>query len=145
MRITLLSVLFAGIALGGLPEAKGEPNLERRAKLALENADASLTGARDAYAKQDLERTANQLKEVEESLELARESLAETGKDPRRRPKAFKSGEGRTRELIRRMDSLENAMDLDDRTLLAGAKAKLREVHEEWLLGIMTGRKKVDP
>ena len=145
MRIALLSLLFAGIALGGLLEAKGEPNLERRAKLALENADVSLTGARDAYAKQDLERTAGQLKEVEESIELARESLAETGKDPRRRPKAFKSGEGRTRELIRRMDSLENAMDLDDRKLLAGAKAKLHEVHEEWLLGIMTGHKKVDP
>lgn len=145
MRFAFLSLLFAGVALGGLPEARGEPNLERRAKLALENADASLTGARDAYARQDLERTASQLKEVEESIELARESLAETGKDPRRRPKAFKFGEGRTRELIRRMDSLENAMDLDDRTLLAGAKAKLREVHEEWLLGIMTGRKKVDP
>jgi hypothetical protein len=144
MKAALLSLLFASIALGGLPEAKGEPNLERRAKLALENADATLTGARDAYARQDLERTASQLKEVEESIELAREALAETGKDPRRRPKAFKYGESRTRELIRRMDSLENAMDLDDRKLLEGAKAKLREVNEVWLLGIMTGHKKGD-
>jgi len=142
VKTALLSLLLAFVAKAGLPEVKTEPNPERRAKLALENADLALTAARDAYAKQENAETTTHLKELEDSIELARGSLEETGKDPRRRPKAFKYGESRTRELMRRMDSLENAMDLDDRKLLEGAKAKLREVNEAWLLGIMTGHKK---
>ena len=139
----LLGLICAGfLAAAGLTEIKSEPNLDRRARLALANADIALTAARDAYARQETPVTISALKEVEESLEVARESLEETGRDPRRRPKAFKYGEGRTRELLRRMDSLESAMDLDDRKLLEPAKAKLREVNEGWLLGVVTGRRK---
>ncbi len=142
MKTAILSLLAVYSAMAGLPEVRSEPNPERRAKLALENADAALTAARDAYAKQDNSLTATSLKELEDSVELARQSLEETGKDPRRRPKAFKYGESHTRELMRRMDSLENAMDIDDRKLLESAKNKLREVNEAWLLGIMTGHKR---
>lgn len=128
--------------MAGLTEIRNEQNPDRRARLALENADLALTSARDAYKKQEMTETATGLKELEDSVELARESLEETGRDPRRRPKAFKYGESRTRELLRRLDSLENAMDLDDRKLLDPAKLKLKQVNEEWLLGIMTGHKK---
>ena len=130
------------VAAAGLTEIKSEPNLDRRARLALANADAALTTARDSYARQETPATVAALKELEDSLEVARESLEETGRDPRRRPKAFKYGESRTRELLRRMDSLESAMDLDDRKLLEPAKVKLREVNEGWLLGIVTGHRK---
>ena len=142
MKTAIFSLLTVYSAMSGLPEMRSEPNPERRAKLALENADAALTAARDAYAKQDNSLTTASLKELEDSVELARQSLEETGKDPRRRPKAFKYGESHTRELMRRMDSLENAMDIDDRKLLESAKNKLREVNEAWLLGIMTGHKR---
>ena len=142
MKTAIFSLLAVYSAMAGLPEVRSEPNPERRAKLALENADAALTAARDSYAKQDNSLTAASLKELEDSVELARQSLEETGKDPRRRPKAFKYGESHTRELMRRMDSLENAMDIDDRKLLEPAKNKLREVNEAWLLGIMTGHKR---
>ncbi len=142
MKTAIFSLLTVYSAMAGLPEVRSEPNPERRAKLALENADAALTAARDAYAKQDNSLTAASLKELEDSVELARQSLEETGKDPRRRPKAFKYGESHTRELIRRLDSLENVMDIDDRKLLEPAKNKLREVNEAWLLGIMTGHKR---
>ena len=142
MKTAIFSLLAVYSAMAGLPEMRSEPNPERRAKLALENADAALTAARDAYAKQDNSLTTASLKELEDSVELARQSLEETGKDPRRRPKAFKYGESHTRELMRRMDSLENAMDIDDRKLLESAKNKLREVNEAWLLGIMTGHKR---
>ncbi len=144
MRIAIFSLLAVYGAMAGLPDVRSEPNPERRAKLALENADAALTAARDAYAKRDNSLTAASLKELEDSVELARQSLEETGKDPRRRPKAFKYGESHTRELMRRMASLENAMDFDDRKLLEAAKNKLREVNEAWLLGIMTGHKRSD-
>ncbi len=143
MKLALF-VFLAGQAFAGLSDIKNEQNPERRAKLALENADVALTAARESYKKQEGPETSTNLKELEDSVELARESLAETGRDPRRRPKAFKFGESRTRELLRRLDSLENDMDLDDRKLLDGAKMKLKQVNEEWLLGIMTGRKKGD-
>jgi len=140
--VLLVGCIVTWAALAGLPEVKSESNPDRRARLALENADTALTTARDAYKRQDSAATVAGLKELEDSVELARLSLEETGRDPRRRPKAFKFGENRTRELIRRLDSLENDMDLDDRKLLDGAKAKLREVNEEWLLGIMNGHKR---
>ncbi len=144
MRTVLITISAICSAIAGLPEVKSEPNLERRAKLALENADAALSAARAAYAKQETSRTEASLKELEDSIDVAKGALEDTGKDPRRRPKAFKLGESHTRELIRRMESFENAMDIDDRKLLDSAKAKLNEVNEAWLLGIMNGHKKGD-
>jgi len=142
MRAALVAILAVCSAFAGLPEVKSERNLERRAKLALENADHALSAARSAYAKQDTTATTASLKELEESIEVAQGALEDTGKDPRHRPKAFKLGESHTRELLRRMESFENEMDLDDRKMLDSAKAKLNEANEAWLLGIMNGRKK---
>ncbi len=141
MKVILIALALTGVLGAGLPVVKSEPNPEKRARLALENADEALTGAKESYAKQDMAATTANLEELKDSVELARTSLQETGKDPRRRPKAFKYGEGRTRELLRRLDAFENAMDFQDRKVLDPVKIKLQEVHEEWLLGIMGRRK----
>ncbi|MDQ6677659.1 MAG: hypothetical protein M3Z09_10230 [Acidobacteriota bacterium] len=141
MRFVFLVLSLASALGASLPDVKSEPNPEKRARLALQNADEALTGAKESYAKQDMVATTAHLEELKDSVELARASLQETGKDPRRRPKAFKYGEGRTRELLRRLDALENAMDFQDRKVLDAVKTKLQEVHEGWLLGIMGGRK----
>lgn len=138
----IAALLLSLTLVSGLTEIRNERNSDRRAKLALENADQALTTARDAYKKEEMWVTEASLKELEESVELARTSLEETGRDPRRRPKWFKYGEAHTHELIRRLNSLENAMDLDDRHLLEGAKTKLHQTNEEWLLGIVQGKKK---
>lgn len=141
MKAILIALALTGVLGASLLDVKGEPNPEKRARLALENADEALTGAKESYAKQDMAATTASLEELKDSVELARASLQETGKDPRRRPKAFKYGEGRTRELLRRLDALENAMDFQDRKVLDPVKTKLQEVHEGWLLGIMGRRK----
>ncbi len=123
--LTLLVILFQ------------QPNLEQQARLSLDKADKALSEARAAYDKRDLELTKSLVREMLTDVQLAEKSLADTGKDARRRPKQFKLGEMRTREMLKRIDSLENDMDIDDRAFVAEAKIKVQAIHDEWLLGIM--------
>jgi hypothetical protein len=112
-------------------------NLELQARQSLDKADKALTEARAAYAKHDLDLTKTLVQEMVTDLESAAKALTDTGKDARRRPKQFKLGETRTREMLKRIDALENEMDIDERSFLAEAKVKVQAIHDEWLLGIM--------
>jgi hypothetical protein len=124
-KLILIAILFQQV------------NLEQQARLALEKADKALSEAKAAYATHDLEKTKALVQEMLADVVLAEKSLADTGKDARRRPKQFKYGETKTREMLKRIDSLENDMDIDDREPVAAAKVKVQEIHDEWLLGIM--------
>jgi hypothetical protein len=123
--LVLLAILFQQV------------NLEQQARMALDKADKALTEAKAAYATHDLEKTKALVQEMLADVVLAEKSLADTGKDARRRPKHFKYGETKTREMLKRIDSLENDMDIDDREPVVAAKLKVQEIHDEWLLGIM--------
>ena len=137
MKILVFAILACVLQAAGIPELKSEQNPEKRARLALANAESALAGARAAYSKGDLKGTAANLDEMQQSVEIAQTSLSATGKDARKRSKPFKYGEGKTREMLRQIDALENAMELDDRKLIAAPKARVQEVHDDWLLGIM--------
>lgn len=134
MKYALLLLAFT---LAAAQDPKSEANPERRAKLALDQADAALNKARQAFAKGDMQDMSADLDEMKNSIELAQSSLTETGKDARRKPKSFKYGETKTRDMLKRLDSLEKAANFDDRKLIAPARAKVQEVHDAWLLGIM--------
>lgn len=133
----ILVCFLSCAARAGIAEIKSEPNLEKRARLALAHAETALAEAKAAYAKGDLNGTAASLEEMQQSVEMAQDSLMETGKDARKRSKPFKDGESKTRELLRHIDALENAMDIDDRKAIDGPKAKVLQVHDAWLLGVM--------
>ncbi|MCU1260898.1 MAG: hypothetical protein JWO80_3783 [Bryobacterales bacterium] len=137
MRFVACAVVACALQAAGIPELKNEPNLERRARMAIANAESALSEAKAAYAKGDLKAAASDLEEMEKSIEIAQASLTETGKDARKRSKPFKYGEGKTREMLRHIDALENSMDIDDRKIIDGPKAKVQQVHDAWLLGIM--------
>ncbi len=124
-QLILIAILFQQV------------NLEQQARQALEKADKALTDAKAAYAMHDLDKTKAFVQEMLADVVLAEKSLADTGKDARRRPKQFKYGETKTREMLKRIDSLENDMDIDEREPVAAAKVKVQEIHDEWLLGIM--------
>jgi hypothetical protein len=124
-QLVLIAILFQQV------------NLEQQARLALDKADKALSEAKAAYATHDLDKTKALVQEMLADVVLAEKSLADTGKDARRRPKQFKYGETKTREMLKRIDSLENDMDIDDRESVAAAKVKVQEIHDEWLLGIM--------
>jgi hypothetical protein len=123
-----------------LSEAKGQPNLEKRAMLALDNASQALTQAREAYDKGDNKQVATLVTEVQESVDLADTSLRDTGKNPRKNPKYFKRAESSTRELLRRLDGFQKSMSLDDRPMLDAVKSKVQQVHDNLLIGVLEGK-----
>ncbi|HUE01772.1 MAG TPA: hypothetical protein VMR62_19530 [Bryobacteraceae bacterium] len=143
-RLTLLLAIFtAAIPVrADLQQAKGEPNLGKRSVLALDNAADALAKAREAYAKGDNAHVQTLAREISESVELAETSLHDTGKNPRKSPKWFKRAEGSTRDLLRRLDSFQQSMDITDRPMLDPVKAKVQQVHDDLLEGVLEGKEK---
>jgi len=125
-----------------LSKALAEPDLEKRSGLALDNAASALKAARTAYQESDGEKFHTGVAEVQESVNLAAKSLEETGKNPRKSPKWFKRAEINTRDLLRRVESFQLEMAFDDRAQLDALKARLQEVHDELLVGLMEGKRK---
>lgn len=146
MKSVLVSLGLVLLSAGGLradlQAAKAEPNLEKRSKLALDNALQALQDARAAYAQGEDARLDALAKEILESVELAETSLRETGKNARKSPKWFKRAEIETRDLMRRLDAFQREMNVADRPRLDAVKAKVQQVHENLLFGIMGGKEK---
>lgn len=137
-----VALISAPALQAGLDKAMAEKNLEKRSKLALENAGQALATARLAYAKGGTTGLADSLREVRESVELAEISLKDTGKDPRKNPKYFKKAEIMTREMMRNINGFRDEMSVADRPLLDKLRDKVQQVHEDLLLGIMEGKGK---
>jgi hypothetical protein len=120
-----------------LARIQAEPHPDKRAHMALDNADDALKQARDAYDKGDNEAAASRLQEVERSVELAENSLKETGKNPSRSPKHFKYAELKTRDLLRKLDSFREAMSVADRPEVDRVIGTVQKIHDALLDGIM--------
>ena len=148
MRMRLLpAVLILGCAWAGclradLKPALAEPNLGKRSKLALDNAAVALKAAREAYGKGDSQAVAAAAAEIQESVDLAYDSLMKTGKNPRNSPRWFKAAEISTRDLSKKLETFQRDMDFADRPLLDKVKARVQQVHDELLLGLMEGKRK---
>src|SRR5580704_2715012 len=134
--ILLLTLAF------DLTSVKSEPNLEKRSELALDHANVSLDAARDDYNAGDVGKTQTELEEMCDSVDVAYDALANTGKDPHRDPKFFKRAELRTNELLRRLESLTPGMSGLDRNTLENVRARISMVHDDLLKGIMSKKKK---
>ena len=137
-----LLLTVAGVASAQLDQARAEPNLEKRSKLALDNAVLAFKAARAAYDAGETASVAAKAGEIEESVDLAYTSLIATGKNPRKSPRWFKHAEMETRELSRRLEDFEQQMSFNDRGILDKAKAKVQQVHDDLLTGLMEGKKK---
>jgi len=90
IRVLAFGIGLALAAYAGLNEIKNEPNLEKRAQLALENAQANFKEAQRTTPRERWRRPGVALADMQSSVELARDSLDATGKNPRKRPKYFK-------------------------------------------------------
>jgi hypothetical protein len=132
-------VLALAFDLAGV---KSEPNLEKRSELALTNANTALDAARESYNQGDYDKTKTELDEVQQSVDLAYESLSATGKDPRRDPKFFKRAELRTRELLRRLEGLGESVSFSDRSMVERVRDRVSAVHDDLINGVLTKRKK---
>ena len=140
--VLLLGCVWAGCLRADLKPALAQSNLGKRSKLALDNAAVALKAAREAYTQGNSEKAAASIAEIQQSVELAYDSLMQTGKNPRNSPRWFKPAELATRDLSRKLDTLQRDMDFADRPLLDKVKARVQQVHDELLLGLMEGKKK---
>lgn len=141
MRAMLYFVLASGALLGtDLNAIRDEPNLERRAKLALDYANQEYTAAREAYDAGDVEKAGAALAQMQAAVQEAQSALQETGRNPRKHAKPFKYAETVTRDLLRRLTGFENSMSFDDRRVIEGPKNKVEEIHDQWVQEIISGK-----
>ncbi|MEJ1929834.1 hypothetical protein WDZ92_06075 [Nostoc sp. NIES-2111] len=89
--------------------------------------DASRAAGMD---KQELEKAAG---EVEKVLRI----LEETGKPPYKNAKHYKKAELKTREILRRIDTLLRDAGVEERESLQNAHDRVQRVHEKLLEGVM--------
>ena len=124
-----------------LAKARAQPNLERRARLALENAALQLRLASQANKSGDWAKTKEALTELGESVDLAYLSLKQTGKNPRNSGQ-FKNLEVKTRGLLKNLEEFRRTLDFEQREELAPLMEHLRQVQDEVLLSVMTPKKR---
>jgi hypothetical protein len=120
-----------------LAAIKLEPNLERRSERALDNASAAMDVARDASSAGESEKVKAAVEELRDSVDLAYQSLVDSGKSARRSPKFFKRAELKTRELMRRLEGLAQAVDAEDRVFVVSVRDRVSQVHDNLIQDIM--------
>ena len=141
MAVALLALLAALPLRADLAAARAEPNLEKRARMALDNATSAFKAAQNAYNKGEMNETQALVEEVSASVTLAYESLKQTGKNASRDPRHFKSAEIRTRQLLRQMSDFRQQMSALDRDGIERAHAIVQKVHDDLLSAIMGVKK----
>lgn len=134
-----LSLPCLGADLAGV---RAEPNPERRSERALANADTALDEARKSLEQGEQEKLISAIGEIRDSLLLSKESLEQSGKNPRKNPKYFKRAEIGIRKLIRRLENFRFDVTVDDRKPVDDLIEKAHAVQEEILQGIMTKKRK---
>lgn len=142
MTGVLLALLIAAPpAAESLEQVSKEPNLVKRAERALAFADASVARARqivrDSGSRTELFDVLNQ---TVEALDLSLRSLRATGKKASKLSKQFKRGELRSREIVRQLTDIAVALNIDDRPEAEKLRDRASLVHEEFLLGVMSGK-----
>ena len=138
--ITLV-LLLAQALPASLDQIRGEPNLEHRARLAIEFGVAAERNAEAAYSKGDMNGVEAELKTMASAIDLANQSLVATGKSALRHPGPFKFGELKTQDMLLRLNDLDKRMEPDERTVLEAPRAKVQEIHDQWFDGLMSKKK----
>jgi len=132
---------FAPAARADLKAALAERDLGKRSKLALDNAAAAMKAARTAFDRGENAKFTEAIAEIRESVDLAYDSLKSTGKDPRKSPRWFKHAEIETRDLLKKVDTLQQDLNFQERPQLDPLKTRLQQIHDDLLLGLMEGKK----
>ena len=131
-----VSMLCADVAA-----IRKEPDPLRRFELALALAETQAKAARqlvkDSGSRTELMKM---LEDVEAASVLSLESLQSTGKRPNKLSRQYKKGELKTLEILRILKDLVVALSLDDRPAAEKVRDRAEVTHEEFLLGVMSGK-----
>ena len=136
----MISVLVFLLMATDLPTIKAQPDLEKRSEMALANADADVTAAREAYNQGELAKMQTILQDLRDSVNVSLQSLEDTHKRARN-SKYYKQAELKTRALARRLMTLADEVSVDDRKTVEDARQRVLDVHDQ-LLGDIMGKKK---
>lgn len=140
------AVLFIALGLASmaadLASVKAEINPERRSERALMNAESALDEAKKALEQGEEKKLSDAIAEIGESIALSKESLEQSGKNPRKNPKYFKKAEIGIRKLIRRLDNFRLDITVDERKPVDDLIEKAHALQEDILQAIMTKKKK---
>ena len=140
MYRVISALLLAGMLLAGadLGTIKNEPNLEKRADLAADNAYDAVDRARTAYLAGKDEQYKSALVEVRESADLCYHSLEESGKSARRSPKHFKRAEAKFGAISKRLDALAQEVSFDYRAAVQDLKKHVNDLQDKVVEEIMS-------
>ena len=142
MTALLIPLLFLTQAVAPtFDQIKAEPNLERRAKIAVEFAAQAERAAEAAYSNSDLPAVAEALKNMVNGMELAKEALDLTGRSANRHPGPFKWVELKSQEILGRLGDLEKRMDADERDMVVKPRSRVQDIHDAWFDGIMSKKR----
>lgn len=123
-----------------LAAIKAEPDLDKRSELAMANADQGIDAARQAWTGGDLKALESALSEVRQSVELSYEALHQSHENPRH-SKFYKRSELKILSLLRRLNTLRDDIDVENRDTVEAVILRLRDLHDQLLADIMSKRK----
>jgi hypothetical protein len=137
--VTTFLILWVAFA-PDLASVKAEPDLDKRSDLALANADQYIDAARHAWASGDIKAVESALNEIRQSVELSYDSLHQTRENPRH-SKFYKRSEQKILSLLRRLKTLRDDIDVENRETVEAVMRRLQELHDLLLTDIMSKRK----
>jgi phage terminase large subunit len=125
---------------GSLDQIEEEPNPERRARAGVDFAAIAERNAEVSFFRGGAENVIGELNAMTKGLEIARDSLIASGKTPGKNPELYIYAERRSRQVLKRLEHFEQRMFVEDRSVVAVPKARVREIHDFWLDGIKGGK-----
>lgn len=137
--MTTFLILWVAFA-PDLASVKAEPDLDKRSDLALANADQYIDAARQAWTSGDMKAVESALNEIRQSVELSYDSLHQTRENPRH-SKFYKRSEQKILSLLRRLKTLRDDIDVENRETVEAVMRRLQELHDLLLTDIMSKRK----
>lgn len=133
-------ILLTIVALASGPieleRIRAEPDPPKRAVKAIEYASQCLARARDLVSKGEFDAAQEALAGMAEAAELAREST-----QAKRHINSMKKVEQRSRDLLRRLDTLKLDFPFEDREGVEAIQDRIQKVQEDVLASIMGRRK----
>ena len=142
MRWLFIAAMSIQMYAADLASIRQEPNLERRSQLAIDYANSALDAAHNQYQAGDTAKTEATLGDVGASVDLAYQSLLDTGKEARRDPKFFKRLELATRQLMRRIEGMAESMGYQDRPAAEKLRDRVAVIHDDLIKAIMSKKRK---
>lgn len=131
--LTMLTLATGSI---DLERIRAEPDPAKRAVKAIEYASQSLAQARDLVSKGEFDAAQEALGAMADAAELAREAT-----QAKRHISSMKKVEQRSRDLLRRLDTLKLDFPFEDRESVEAIQHRIQKVQEDVLASIMGRRK----